>query len=172
MRQPAAATAPVVTTMIAFYTLSPGGRRDRIGERPQLHDGPVLAAHAVAGKRPTAWKRSAGVSAGEASASGEPALLPLLVATSRALGPPWSRDLLSPQRAHRLPDLSGSREWRAGRRIEAGASDETLLRDSFRTDLAGRRLSRQPRKLIVVQANTCYVRLGPGFPLGDPLRDD
>jgi hypothetical protein len=34
------------------------------------------------------------------------------MATSRALGPPWSRDLLSPQRAHRLPDPPGSREWR------------------------------------------------------------
>ena len=51
MLQPAAATAPVVTAMIAFYTLSPGGRRNRIGERPQLHDGPVLGAHAVASKR-------------------------------------------------------------------------------------------------------------------------
>lgn len=57
MRQPAAATAPVVTAMIAVYTLSPGGRRNRIGERPQLHDGPVLGAHAVASKRPTTWKR-------------------------------------------------------------------------------------------------------------------
>ena len=80
--------------------------------------------------------------------------------------------MLSTQRAHRLPDLPRSREWRAGRRIEAGTLDETPSRDSFRTDLAGRFLAWQPRKPIVVQANTCYVRLGPGFALGDPLRDD
>ena len=53
-----------------------------------------------------------------------------------------------------LPLLEIRREWRAGRRIEAGASDESPSRDSFRTDLAGRRLSRQPRKPIVVRANT------------------
>ena len=81
----------------------------------------------------------------------------------RGTGSAVRRDL--PRRAHRLPESAEKpRVARGGRRIDAGASGCDPVPDSFRTGLARRCLSRQPRKPIAVQANTGSVRLGPGFP--------